>query len=103
MGSPAQQAFNDFIQVAAGTEGQAAAPSGAAKASAGLTDAATKFADASYPIVESLNKIGGKTIGPLAGKAIGIAFSGDAAKGGKAADTALEAVISTNFANAYEV
>jgi len=99
----AQDAFKNFIEVAAASEGKAAAPTGAAKASTGLTDAATKFADASYPIVESLNKIGGKTIAPLAGKAIGIAFSGDPAKVGKAADAALEAVISTNFANAYEV
>jgi len=61
------------------------------------------FVDASYPIVEKLDSIGGKTIGPLAGKAIGIAFSGDAAKVGKAADVAVEALSSANLANMYQV
>jgi len=102
-GTAAKDAFSNFIQVAATTEGKATAPSSAAQAPAALSDAAVKFADASYPIVESLNKIGGKTVGPLAGKALEIAFSGDPAKVGKAADAALEVVISTNFANAYEV
>jgi hypothetical protein len=100
---PAEDAFDNFIQVASSVEGQAAAPTGAAQAPPALADAAVKFAEASYPIVETLNKIGGKTVGPLAGKAVEVAFSGDPAKVGKAADAALEAVISTNFANAFEV
>lgn len=100
----AKEAFSNFISVAAATEATGGAAAGAAAApTPELTAAAIKFADASYPIVETLNKIGGKTIAPVAGKAIGIAFSGDAGKVGKAADTALEALISTNFANAYEV
>lgn len=100
----AKEAFANFVSVAAATEATGGAATGAAAPSTPeLTAAAIKFADASYPIVETLNKIGGKTIAPIAGKAIGIAFSGDAGKVGKAADTALEALISTNFANAYEV
>lgn len=102
-GSPAQDAFGNFIQVASSVEGQAAAPTGAAQAPPALADAAVKFAEASYPIVETLNSVGGKTVGPLAGKAVEVAFSGDPAKVGKAADAALEIVISTNFANAFEV
>jgi len=99
----AEDAFDNFIQVASSVEGQAVAPTGAAQAPPALTDAAVKFAEASYPIVETLNKVGGKTVGPLVGKSLEIAFSGDPAKVGKAADALLEAVISTNFANAFEV
>merc|ERR1712217_276541 len=72
------------------------------QAPAALEAAAVKFADASYPIVQTLNTLGGKTIAPLAGKAIGIAFSGDAGKVGKAADAAVEALASANQANVFQ-
>jgi len=98
----AKDAFANFISVASAVEGTGVAASGAVQAPAALEAAAVKFADASYPIVETLDTLGGKTIAPLAGKAIGIAFSGDPAKVGKAADAAVEALASANQANVFQ-
>jgi len=98
----AKDAFANFISVASAAEGAGAVATGAVQAPAGLEAAAVKFADASYPIVQTLNTLGGKTIAPLAGKAISIAFSGDPAKVGKAADAAVEALASANQANVFQ-
>lgn len=98
----AKDAFANFISAASAAEGTGAAATGAVQAPAALEAAAVKFADASYPIVQTLNTLGGKTIAPLAGKAIGIAFSGDPAKVGKAADAAVEVLASANQANVFQ-
>merc|ERR1711920_181091 len=106
-GEAAQKAFDDFIIVATTTsplEVEAVGAGAPAKAAPAAVEAATvKLADATYPILDKLSKIGGETVAPLAGKAVNIAFSGDASKVGKAVDIAVEALDSTNTANIFDV
>jgi len=59
-------------------------------ASTKIEDAAVRFAEVSYPIVQSLNA---KDLAPVAGKAVSAAFTGDLTKVGKAADAVVQALM----------